>query len=655
LEAAYVFGSLGNLSSALVSGWSVEEAFAWAVGNESILRLPFSGEDSDHVLRFDIHPAVFPKTVEQQRMTVMAGEVTLGSFALTERATVAIDLPAEAVRGRDCLELRLLHPDAARPSDHIASPDRRWLSLCFHSGALSATATQPADAASAPGGGMLEPVHGLIAGDMTAMRIKEIIARLPSLAGRVGVRLVDFGRPLNAAFADMPPDTLATAGFCWIETSAGIPAVREGLREMLPAACDVKTFYTPVSRALWPFQGTDRRAVAEPGRYMPARYPFGDRLAVPLTAMNMPDDVVYLMYEMSAEQDATDLDALMANDLKRWRAADAASDIRLAGFIERGFAADRLFISPRLPGPALIREMTLQILDIPAVRDLVRPDALAAELDALLGGRADWIWDFTPDKFNTVATTPGLQAVAAETMRVAYIDMDSAGRSGPDNPLTKTQVRQAIAMAIDRAAIVKQYLLGQARVLDTPCYPTQFGCDQSSAADYDYNPAKARQLLADAGYASGFPTELVSYLLPEWTVAVQTYLKAVGIDASIAQLPVADALRRNAEGESPMSMGSWGSYSINDVSAFMPYFFAGGPNDYTRDPAIEALVRQGGSVTDLDQRRKAYSQAIKLITAPAYFLPLFSYVKTYGFSRSLAFKPSPDELPRFYLSSWKPG
>jgi peptide/nickel transport system substrate-binding protein len=280
------------------------------------------------------------------------------------------------------------------------------------------------------------------------------------------------------------------------------------------------------------------------------------------------------------------------------------------------------------------------------------PDA-AAELDALLGGRADWIWDFTPDKFDTVATAPGLQSVTGDTMRVAYMDMDAAGRSGPDNPLTNPKVRQAIAMAIDRTAMVKQYLLGAARVVDAPCYPTQFGCDEGSAVQHAFNPAKARQLLADAGYPSGFSTEIVSYLLPQWTTAVQTYLRAVGIDAHVAQLTVSDAIRRNEDGESPLSMGSWGSYSINDVSAFMPYFFTGGPNDYTRNPAIAALVREGGSVTDLDQRRKAYSQAIKLITTDADFLPLFTYVKTYGFARDLAFKPSPDELPRFYLSSWR--
>ncbi|MBS0561541.1 MAG: ABC transporter substrate-binding protein, partial [Proteobacteria bacterium] len=291
----------------------------------------------------------------------------------------------------------------------------------------------------------------------------------------------------------------------------------------------------------------------------------------------------------------------------------------------------------------------------PAIRRILITEVADsdAELAALLGGSADWIWDFPPDKLAMVATAPGLQAVVAETMRVAYLNMDSAGRTGAENPLTNQKVRQAIFMAVDRGAMVRQFMLGASRVIDTPCYPTQFGCDQGAAVRYEYNPDKARQLLTEAGYPNGFSTDLVSYLLPQWTEAVRGYLKAVGIEARVVQLPVADAIRRNEAGESPLNMGSWGSYSINDVSAFLPYFFTGGPNDYTRDPAIEALVRQGGSVTDADERRKAYAQAIKLITAQANFLPLFTYSKTYGFSRNLNFKPFPDELPRFYLSSWK--
>jgi len=64
-------------------------------------------------------------------------------------------------------------------------------------------------------------------------------------------------------------------------------------------------------------------------------------------------------------------------------------------------------------------------------------------------------------------------------------------------------------------------------------------------------------------------------------------------------------------------------------------------------------VREGGAVSDPDARRRAYSAAIRRITEQADFLPLWSYSTTYAFSRQLEFRPWPDELPRFYLSSWK--
>jgi peptide/nickel transport system substrate-binding protein len=100
-------------------------------------------------------------------------------------------------------------------------------------------------------------------------------------------------------------------------------------------------------------------------------------------------------------------------------------------------------------------------------------------------------------------------------------------------------------------------------------------------------------------------------------------------------------------------MGSWGSYSINDVSAILPYFFTGGGDDYTHDPQIEKLIRQGDSTVDPDERRKFYSEAIRLITSNADWLPLFTFVTTYGLTKNLSFKPYMDELPRFYLSAWR--
>ena len=73
--------------------------------------------------------------------------------------------------------------------------------------------------------------------------------------------------------------------------------------------------------------------------------------------------------------------------------------------------------------------------------------------------------------------------------------MDGAGRTGADNPMTKQKVREAMFYAIDRATMAKQLMQGGSHAIDTPCYPTQFGCDESAAMKYPYDPAKAKQLL----------------------------------------------------------------------------------------------------------------------------------------------------------------
>jgi peptide/nickel transport system substrate-binding protein len=280
------------------------------------------------------------------------------------------------------------------------------------------------------------------------------------------------------------------------------------------------------------------------------------------------------------------------------------------------------------------------------------PDS-ATEMAELLGNRADWIWKFSPDQFDAVGHMPNLQAVRGDSMRIEYFGMDGAGRTGADNPMTKQKVREAMLYAIDRATMAKQLMQGGSHAIDTPCYPTQFGCDAAAAMHYNYDPAKAKQLLAEAGYPNGFDTELVTYELPQWAGAMQNYLKVVGINARLTILQVGAVVQRSLAGQNPLEMGSWGSYSVNDVSAILPVFFTGTGNDYTRDPEIKKLVEAGGATVDPDQRRKAYSAAIKLITEHADWMPLFTYTVTYGYSKQLNFKPYPDELPRFFLSSWK--
>ena len=290
----------------------------------------------------------------------------------------------------------------------------------------------------------------------------------------------------------------------------------------------------------------------------------------------------------------------------------------------------------------------------PAIKNLVIKEVADAtgELTALLGNQADWIWQFSPDQLDNISRVPTLQVMRNESMRVAYMNMDGAGRTG-DTPLKNVKVRQAIMHAVDRATMARQFMPGGSRVLDAPCFPTQFGCDQAIAVKYNYDPAAAKALMAEAGYPEGFDTELVGYLLPQWQGAIQNYLAAIGVRAKVSQLQVGAVVQRSAAGQDPMEAGSWGSYSINDASAFLPYFFSGSPQDYTRDPEVIRLVNEGGAVVDPDKRREAYSAAIKRITENADYMPLFTFVTTYAMNKNLNFKTFRDELPRFYLSSWK--
>lgn len=291
--------------------------------------------------------------------------------------------------------------------------------------------------------------------------------------------------------------------------------------------------------------------------------------------------------------------------------------------------------------PAIGRITILQVADA------------AAEMALLRAGLADWIWKFAADRFDDVEKMAHVRATRSESMRIGYLGMDATGRTGADNPFTKLKVRQAVFHAIDRAGLARTLVQGGSRALDAPCFPTQFGCDATVAVKYDYNPDKARKLLAEAGFPDGFDTELASYLLPQMEEALVGYLRAVGIRARLSHMTAAALTERSREGRNVLEAADWGSYSVNDVSAILPQYFTGGGADYARDPEVKAAVETGGTTTNPDQRRKQYALAIRLITERALWLPLFTHSITYGHARELNFKPFPDELPRFFLASWR--
>jgi peptide/nickel transport system substrate-binding protein len=279
------------------------------------------------------------------------------------------------------------------------------------------------------------------------------------------------------------------------------------------------------------------------------------------------------------------------------------------------------------------------------------PDGQTRVAEVVSGG-IDLIMSVAADQAQQLRAVPSLQVVSGETMRYAFLDMNTLPQS-PAPQLRDIRVRQAILHAIDRERMVKSLVGEGAHVLHVVCFPSQFGCIDAGAPHYAYDPAKAKALLAEAGFPNGFDIDIYAYREREQTEAMIGYLRAVGIRANLRfmQAPaMRDALRA---GKAPLSHWTWGSFSINDVSAAVSVWHKWLPDDVNRDPEVRDLLERGDTTVDPQVRKEAYGKALALIAERAYAVPLYSLPTNYVAAKDLVFTAYPDELPRFWEMSWK--
>jgi peptide/nickel transport system substrate-binding protein len=283
------------------------------------------------------------------------------------------------------------------------------------------------------------------------------------------------------------------------------------------------------------------------------------------------------------------------------------------------------------------------------VREVPDEQTRVAEL---LAHRADVIWDLSTDQLQQIAGRAGFKVAQVETMRVGYLGMDAAGRSGAP-AVGNADVRRAIAHAVNRQAIVQNLIGGPARVLDAPCYPKMFGCIAEAAHHYDYAPDKARDLLRASGYdgkvAFDFYVDPTMQAVGE---AVVTDLAKVGIIARLRSLEAPALHEAQINDRTPMVLLSWDAHSVNDLSEMIGYFFEPGKLDYARDPELQTWLRSADETMDAARRNELYAKAIERITDRVYWLPLFTLVQNYAFTDQVAFTPSADEVVRLYRVHW---
>ncbi len=173
-----------------------------------------------------------------------------------------------------------------------------------------------------------------------------------------------------------------------------------------------------------------------------------------------------------------------------------------------------------------------------------------------------------------------------------------------EKPFTDVKVRQAVNYAINTARIQK-LLAGQAKALNQ-VYPAGMPGYQADAQFYTYDPAKAKQLLAEAGFPNGFKVTFGAHNVdpfPRLAQAVQNDLKAVGIDASLKIMDKATYWDYIALSQSHMAIGLTDWYQdFPDPSDFVGPLYThpsegGSDVSFYTNPEVEALYKASNTRT----------------------------------------------------------
>lgn len=270
----------------------------------------------------------------------------------------------------------------------------------------------------------------------------------------------------------------------------------------------------------------------------------------------------------------------------------------------------------------------------------------------LISGGIDWAYYIPNDQAQRLQRLPNVKVTNADTFRIGFLTLDAAGLSDPDSPLKNVKVRQAIAYAVDRQGIASRLIGGSSKPVSSACTPKQFGCTQD-VPTYGFDVAKARALMAEAGYKDGFNIDVYGYRSRPVAEAIIGNLNAIGIRANLRWLQYSAVIQARRDHKTPIVIDDYGSAGVGDAGGILPFFFAESPDDQSRDPVVTEAVRKAGSITDQNERKALYAKALTRIADQAYWVPLFTMPVNYVSAKNLDIPVPGDENVEFWRAVWK--
>jgi dipeptide transport system substrate-binding protein len=234
-----------------------------------------------------------------------------------------------------------------------------------------------------------------------------------------------------------------------------------------------------------------------------------------------------------------------------------------------------------------------------------------------------------PEDVAAAKSDKSLAVVQTPAFMTAFVALNTQHK-----PLDDERVRQAINMAFDRATYLSVVFDNTATPAVNPYPPSTWSYDKAIAA-YPYDPAKAKALLAQAGYPNGFSTTI--WLRPQGSVLnpkpkagaelLQADLAKIGVKADVKVIEWGELIKQAKQGQHDMLFMGWAGDNGDPDNYFAPLFSCNGVKsgiNFARfcDPKLDKLITDARSTSDQAARTKDYEAAQKIVHDEALWIPL---------------------------------
>lgn len=286
----------------------------------------------------------------------------------------------------------------------------------------------------------------------------------------------------------------------------------------------------------------------------------------------------------------------------------------------------------------------------------------ATRVAALLSGEVDFVQDIPFQDIERLSTTDGIRVEAGPENRVTFFayNVDEAPLTTSDitdvNPLSDPRVREAVHLAIDREAINQVVMRGNAVPTCTlaPLLVNGWTEDNHACAAPDMD--RARELMAEAGYADGFSITLDAANNTAGNdeaiaQAVVSMLGQIGIEASLSSRPQAQHSPHITSGESEFYIMSWGVPTFDSAYIFNDLIHTNGGNYGTYNPTgysnpeLDEMIVSLGTEIDTEVRDQTIADIWEVVQQERFMLPIHNNPLAYAMREDIVMPVHPENQP----------